>query len=193
MLPVLTALLLATACTTPTDAEPAPERPGPLVAEDVVRLDLREAPTREEGGFAEGRNSLVLERVGAALDVEVVLPAGTLQTDAFGVVLAGPLDATAGDHVATVMLNRRLPDLSALEGELRQEAAVLGLAEADIAAFVDQVGSPPSRADGRVLVSSSERPWIDLEARYDETEQDWGLDYAFSFDQPPLGSVGTPS
>jgi hypothetical protein len=34
-----------------------PEPRGPLVAQDVVQLDLREPPTRQEAGFAEGRNS----------------------------------------------------------------------------------------------------------------------------------------
>jgi hypothetical protein len=176
----LTALLLTTGCLMTSSSDPEPR--GPLVAQDVVRLDLREPPTREEAGFAEGRNSLLLERVGDAIDVEITLPTGVLKTDAFGIVLAGPTGETAGDYAVEVVLNRRLPDLDAVRTELLEEAEVLGLDAAEIRGFVEQVGTPPSASDNRVLTSKSpQEPAIYVEARYDETEQDWGVNYSFSF------------
>jgi hypothetical protein len=178
----MTTLLLTTGCFMTSSSDPDAGLRGPLVAQDVVRLDLREPPTREEAGFAEGRNSLLLERVGDAIDVEIILPAGVLKTDAFGVVLAGPTGETAGAYAVEVVLNRRLPDLDALQRELMEEAEVLGLDAAEIRAFVDQVGTPPSASDNRVLTGkSTEEPAIYVEARYDETVQDWGLNYSFTF------------
>jgi hypothetical protein len=176
----LTALLLTTGCLMTSSSDPEPR--GPLVAQDIVRLDLREPPTREEAGFAEGRNSLILERVGEAIDVEITLPTGVLKTDAFGVVLAGPVGETAAQHAVEVVLNRRLPDLDAVQSELMEEAEVLGLDAAEIQAFVDEVGTPPSASDNRVLTGKSpQEPVIYVEARYDDDEQDWGLNYSFTF------------
>jgi hypothetical protein len=176
----LAILLLTSGCLMTSSSDPQPR--GPLVAQDVVRLDLREPPTREEAGFAEGRNSLILERVGDAIDVELTLPTGVLKTEAFGVVLAGPVGETAGDHAVEVVLNRRLPDLDTVQRELMEEAEVLGLDAAEIRAFVDQVGTPPSASDDRVLTGRSPQgPAIYVEARYDEDEQDWGLNYSFTF------------
>jgi hypothetical protein len=108
-----------------------PEPRGPLVAHDVMRLDLREPLTREEAGFAEGRNSLILERVGEAIDVEITLPTGVLRTDAFGVSLLGPLGEAPGGRAFDVGLNRRLPDIGAVRSELMEEAEVLGLDAAE--------------------------------------------------------------
>jgi hypothetical protein len=176
----LIALLLTTGCLITSSSDPEPR--GPLIAQDVVRLDLREPPTREEAGFAEVRNSLILERVGDAIDVEITLPTGVLKTEAFGVVLAGPVGETAADHAAEVALNRRPPDLDAVRTELMEEAEVLGLDTAEIRAFIDQVGTPPNASDNEVLTGRSpQEPAIYVEARYDETEQDWGLNYSFTF------------
>jgi hypothetical protein len=176
----LAVLLLTTGCLLPGSSYT--ELRGPLVAQDVVRLDLREAPTREEAGFAEGHNSLTIQRVGDAIDVEVVLPTGVLKTDAFQVNLLGPPGETAGDRATRVVLNRRLPDLAAVQSELQEEAEVLGLDPGEVDAFADQVSSPPSATDNRVLTGKgSGLPEIYVEARYDETEQDWGVNYSFSF------------
>jgi hypothetical protein len=131
----LAILLLTSGCLVTSSSAPEPR--GPLVAQDVVRLDLREPPTREEAGFAEGRNSLILERVGDAIDVELTLPTGVLKTDAF-----------------EVRLNRRLPDIGAVPTELLEEADVLGLEAAEIQAFGDEVGSPPSASDNRFLAGT---------------------------------------
>lgn len=177
------ALLLATGCTVSGSSEP--ELFGPLVAEDVVRLDLRDPPTREEAGFAEGRNSLILEQVGDAIDVEILLPGDrVLRTEAFGVGLSGPLGLRAGesaDRLESVLLNRRLPDLDAVSTELREEADALGLDPKDIQAFVDQVADPPSDSDNRVLTASpAAPPAIDVEVRYG-SDDDWILSYSFAF------------
>lgn len=185
----LTALLLLTGCTmtTPSDPDPDSELRGPLVAQDVVRLDLRDPPTREEAGFAVGRNSLILERVGDSIDVEITLPTGVLRTDAFGVVLSGPLGLgpdDRADRALLVILNRRLPDVDAVRSELLEEADVLGLDPADIEAFADQVGNPPSRSDNRVLSATSPRsPEVSVEARH-SSSGDWTLNYSFSFPDP---------
>jgi hypothetical protein len=178
----MTTLLLTTGCFMTSSSDPDAGLRGPLVAQDVVRLDLREAPTREEAGFAEGRNSLTIQRVGDAIDVEVVLPTGVLKTDAFQVNLLGPPGEAAGDRATRVVLNRRLPDLAAVQSELQEEAEVLGLDPGEVDAFAEQVSSPPSVADNRVLTGKGTGlPEIYVEARYDETEQDWGVNYSFSF------------
>lgn len=176
-------LLLTTGCTMTGSSEP--ELRGPMVAQDVVRLDLRDPPTREEAGFAEGRNSLILERVGDAIDVEVLLPGDrVLRTEAFGVDLAGPLGLRPGesaDRLRSVLLNRRLPDLDAVSTELMEEADALGLDPKDIQAFVNQVGSTPSDSDNRVLTASpATPPAIDVEVRYG-SGGDWILSYSFTF------------
>jgi hypothetical protein len=156
-----------------------------MVAEDVVRLDLREPPTREEAGFAEGRNSLILERAGEAIDVEITLPTGVLRTDAFGVVISGPLGETAGDRAVLVVLNRRLPDLDAVQAELLKEADVLGLDAQDISSFVDQVGTPPSDTDNQVLIGdNAQAPEAYVEVRYSNAGEGWVLNYSFSFPGP---------
>lgn len=180
------ALLMTTGCTMTSSSEP--ELRGPLGAEDVVRLDLRDPPTREEAGFAEGRNSLVLERVGEAVDVEILLPGGrVLRTEAFGVDLSGPLGLRPGesaDRLHGVLLDRRLPDLDAVSRELMEEADALALDPRDIQAFVDQVGSPPSDSDNRVLTASpAAPPAIDVEVRYG-SGGDWILSYSFTFPDP---------
>ncbi len=152
------------------------------MAEDVVRLDLREPPTREEAGFAEGRNDVILERVGETIDVEITLPGDrVLRTEAFGVVLAGPVGQSAADRAVTVVLNRRLPDLEAVAAELAEEAEALALDPLEIEQLVDQVGSPPSDSDNRVLTGSPPTPpAIDVEVRYG-SGGDWLLDYTFTF------------
>lgn len=177
------ALLLTTGCTMTSDPDPGPR--GPLVAEDVVRLDLRDPPTRQEAGFAEGRNSLVIERVGDAIDVEIVLPGDrVLRTEAFGVDLSGPLGLRPGEsaeRLHRVLLNRRLPDLDAVSAELMEEADALALDPKDIQDFVEQVGNPPSHTDNRVLVGAPEEPpAIDVEVRYG-SDGDWILSYSFTF------------
>jgi hypothetical protein len=148
-------------------SSPDPVPRGPLVAQDVVRLDLREPPTREEAGFAEGRNSLILERVGDAIDVEITLPTGVLKTEAFAVNLLGPLGDAPGGRAFQVGLNRRLPDLDAVRTELLEEAEVLGLDAAEIQAFVDQVGTPPTASDNRFLAGThTQPPETSVEVRY---------------------------
>lgn len=179
------ALLLTTGCTMTSSSDSDPELRGPLVAEDVVRLDLRDPPTREEAGFAEGRNSLVIERVGEAIDVEIVLPDDRLlRTEAFGVDLSGPLGLRPGesaDHLHRVLLNRRLPDLDAVSAALMEEADALALDPKDIQDFVEQVGNPPSDNDSRVLVGApAAPPAIDVEVRYG-SGGDWILSYSFTF------------
>lgn len=177
------ALLLTTGCTMTSSS--GPELRGPLVAEDVVRLDLRNPPTRDEAGFAEGRNDVILERVGDAIDVEITLPGDRLlRTEAFGVVLAGPVGEPAGDHAVKVVLNRRLPDLEAVSAELLEEADALALDPADIQEFVDSVGSPPTHIDRRVLIGSpATPPEIDVEVRYGSSG-DWILNYNLTFPDP---------
>lgn len=160
-----------------------PDTRGPLVAEDVVRLDLREPPTREEAGFAEGRNSLLIERVGDAIDVEVVLPGDrTLKTEAYLVRLFGPLDQQVGDKAVMIGINRRLPDIAAVREALLEEAEALALDPADIEAFTDRVGESPSASLSQVLTGTApEPPETVVEAQYSEDTEDWVLAYSFRF------------
>lgn len=186
LLTAVTALLL-TGCTMTSSSEPPPSPAlrGPLVAEDVVRLDLRDPPNREEAGFAEGRDSLILERVGESIDVEISLPAGVLRTDAFGVVLSGAPGETGSAVARSVVLNRRLPDIEAVQNELLEEADVLGLDPKAIQAFVDQVGDSPSDSDNRVLTGRpGQPPATDVEVRYSNAGEGWVLNYSFTFPDP---------
>ena len=76
------------------DDAPEPDVPGPLVAQDVLGLDVRERPTHEEAGFAEGR-SVIFERVREAIDVELELPQWLQRLDAVGVSRSGPAGPAA--------------------------------------------------------------------------------------------------
>lgn len=179
--PLLLTLLLTTGCLMTSSSDP--DTRGPLVAEDVVRLDLREPPTREEAGFAEGRNSLLIERVGDAIDVEVVLPGDrTLKTEAYLVRLFGPLDQQVGDKAVMIGINRRLPDIAAVREALLEEAEALALDPADIEAFTDRVGESPSASLSQVLTGTApEPPETVVEAQYSEDTEDWVLAYSFRF------------
>lgn len=173
----LLVLLLTAGCTV-TAQDDAPR--GPLVAEDVVRLDLRDAPTREEAGFAEGRDSLVLERVGDAIDTEVVLPGGTLRLDAFGVVLSGAPGERAVERVGLVVLNRRLPGRSAVAEALAAEAELLGLDRAAVERWADE----PAAADEpqRVFEGPQDAvPAVSAEARPSSSDDSWTINYVFAF------------
>jgi hypothetical protein len=161
-----------------------PEARGPLVAQDVVRLDLREPPTREEAGFAEGRNSLILERVGDAIDVELTLPTGVLKTEAFGVNPLGPLGETAGDRADRIGLNRRLPDVGAVRTELLEEADVLGLDTHEIREFAVQVDNPNVRGNRVLTGNTAQPPAIEVDVRH-SGGGGWVLNYSFSFRDPP--------
>lgn len=67
-------------------------------------------------------------------------------------------------------------DLHAVQTELLEEADVLGIDPADIQAFVDQVGEPPSDSDNQMLTGTTEQaPVFLVEVRYDASEQGWGL------------------
>ena len=164
---------------------------GPLVAEDVIRLDLREPPTFEQAGFAEGRDSVIFERVGPFIDVEITLPGGLLRTDAFGVILSGPPGETP-DHVATqVVLNRTLPDLAAVQRELLEEAPALGLDPAKVQAFVDNVRPTPRGGSLGVLTTmQAQPPETELELFYskglaDGDADSWVINYHFNFPDRP--------
>jgi uncharacterized protein (DUF1778 family) len=119
----------------------------------------------------------------------VGIPAHTCRTNndepacsTFGVVLAGPIGETAGDRAEEVVLNRRLPDLDAVQTELMEEADVLGLDPKDIQAFVDQVGNPPSDTDNTVLTATTTQlPETFVEVRYSNAGGGWVLNYSFSF------------
>lgn len=164
----------------PTPSEP--DLRGPLVAQDVLRLDLREAPTREEAGFAEGRNSVVFERVGDALDVELELPDGVLRVDAFGVALSGPLGEQVGKQVELVVVNRRLPDVAAVRDALVEEAPLLGLDPADVEQWAGQVGG--SASTQRVFEGESSGPAISAETRPSSGDDTWTITYTFDFAAP---------
>lgn len=160
---------------------------GPLVAEDVIRLDLRQPPTREQAGFAEGRRSVIFERVGPSIDVEITLPGGLLRTDAFGVVLSEPPGGSADGRARTIVLNRRLPDLAAVQRELLEEAPVLGLDPANIQAFVDDVRPTPRGGSlGGLTAVQAQPPETYVEVFYSKglsvgDVDSWVINYSFTF------------
>ena len=102
--------------------------PGPLVAEDVVRLDLREAPTREEAGLSSSRPDLVLSRVGEALDVELRLPGGTLALRAFGCNIGGgPIGDQDSAYAGRIVVNVRAGATASVLEQLSEQVELLGL------------------------------------------------------------------
>ena len=181
----LAALLLTTGCTMDQDDEFQPR--GPLVAEDVIRLDLRQPPTREQAGFADGRDSVIFERVGPSIDVEITLPGGLLRTDAFGVVLSEPPGGSTDGRARTIVLNRRLPDLAAVQRELLEQAPALGMDPAKINAFVDRVRPTPSDgSQGVITTVQAQPPETYVEVLYSKglsvgDADSWVINYSFNF------------
>lgn len=178
---LLALLVLTNGCTMSTSSDPEPR--GPLVAQDVIRLDLREAPTREEAGFAEGRNSIIFERVGDAIDVEIELPEGVLKLDAFGVVLAGPRGPDgqrSGEGVELVVVNRAVPDVAAVRDALVAEAPLLGLDATEVRDWAERVGG--SASNQRAFEGRPSNPGISIETRPSSGGERWTINYSFSFD-----------
>lgn len=165
---------------------------GPLAAEDVVRLDLREAPTRQEAGFRPGDQDLVLSRVGDAIDVELELPEGTVRLDAFRVNLrGGPDGQPEPSYAERVLVSVRTGDTESVRDQLSRNAAPLQLDPAEVQDWA--AGAPtPDRSGNQLFRSAAVEPLIEVEVR-SGPEQTWTINYSFSFDQPPAGSVGTPS
>jgi len=176
-----------------TDDDPRPRTApgGPLVAEDVVRLDLREAPDREEAGLRPGERDVVLSRVGAAIDVELELPGGTLAVDAFRVNLrGGPAGAPEPSYAERVLVSVRGLDTAAVLDQLGGQAGTLGLDAARVQEWAAQ--SPtPDRGGNQLFRSEAVEPSIEVEVRSDSDET-WTINYSFSFDEPPA-DAGTPS
>ena len=172
-----------------SDADPGPTSSapagGPLVAQDVVRLDLREAPTREEAGFRPGERDLVLSRVGDAIDVELQLPGGTLITDAFGVSIGGPVGVPDPSYAATVVVNARGGSTDDVRTTLRAQAGVLDIDAAQVDTWADGAGTP-SRSGNRFFRATSTEPRIEVEVRHDESSNSWTLNYSFAFAEPPV-------
>lgn len=107
-----------------------------------VVLDLREPPTREEAGIAEGRNSLVVDRRpgGDPLRTSFTLPDGkVLEVPAVGVILAAAPAAGPGAPVETLTVNRAAEDLAAAHEAVRADAATLGIDAAEVDAFFGAV------------------------------------------------------
>lgn len=177
-----------------TDGNSEPTRgpgaTGPLVGQDVVRLDLREAPTREEAGFRPGERDLILSRVGDAIDVELQLPAGTLTLDAFRVNLGGAVGEADPSYAEEVLINVRAGDTAAVRDLLAEQAPVLGLDPEQVQDWAE--GTPtPDRRGNRFFRSAATEPAIEVEVRSENAES-WTLNYSFMFAQPP-GAAGTPS
>jgi len=168
-----------------------PRAAGPLVVQDVVRLDLRGAPTREEAGFRPGERDLILSRVGEAIDVELQLPAGTLALDAFQVNLGGgPIGEPDPSYAEEVLVSVRAGDTAAVRDLLSEQAPVLGLDPEQVQDWA--TGAPtPDRRGNLFFRSAATEPAIEVEVRSENAES-WILTYSFFFAQPP-GSDGTPS
>ena len=177
-----------------TDGSPSatrgPGAAGPLVAEDVVRLDLREAPTREEAGLRDGERDLVLTRVGETLDVELQLPGGTLAVDAFRVNLGGPLGEPDPSYAQTVLVNVRAGDTAAVRDLLSGQASLLGLDPGQVQDWAAGAATPDRRGN-RFFRSATTEPAIEVEVRA-EGAASWTLNYSFVFAQPP-GAAGRRS
>ena len=163
----------------------------PLVAEDVVRLDLREAPTSAEAGLGGGRRDLILSRVGPSIDVELQLRGGTLAVDAFQVNIGGgPVGDPDPQYAGEVVVNARVADTAAVRELLTGQAAVLGLDPGRVQDWA-ATNPTPDRSGNRFFRSPSVEPSIEVEVRSDN--DGWTLNYLFGFYQPPPGATGTPA
>ena len=171
-------------------ATQSPGAAGPLVAQDVVRLDLREAPTREEAGLRPGERDLVLSRVGEALDVELQLAGGTLSLEAFRVNLGGPLGEPDPSYAETVLVNVRAGGTAAVRDLLSGQALLLGLDAEQVRDWAAGAAIPERRGN-RFFRSAATEPAIEVEVRSDRARS-WTLNSSFVFAQPP-GAAATPS
>lgn len=106
-----------------------------------VELDLREPPTREEAGIADGRGSLLVQRdPGRMLDVTFHLPNGNvLKVPATGVLLATGPGADPAGPVESINVNRPVDDVAAAREAALADAGVLGFDAREVAAFFDGV------------------------------------------------------
>lgn len=159
---------------------------GPLVAEDVVRLDLRDAPTAEEAGIGPDRPDLILSRVGEAIDTQIELPGGQLSLDAFGVNIGAPIGEPAPTYAGEIVINVRSGDTAEVEQMLLEQAPVLGIDPAQVRQWAERSRTPkPYDKVFFEAPASSTGPTISVEVRRDETEDNWTLNYSFSFSAPP--------
>ena len=155
-----------------------------------MRLDLREAPTRDEAGFRPGERDLVLSRVGETLDVELRLPGGTLALDAFRVNLGGPLGDPDPSYAERVLINVRAGDTAAVRDLLTEQAPLLGLDPEQVQDWAARVATPDRRGN-RFFRSAATEPAIEVEVRSEDAAS-WTVNYSFMFAQPP-GAGGTLS
>jgi len=177
---MLAVLLLLTGCT--VNDEPDPDEPsGPFVATDVARVDFREPLTREEAGLAPGRDSRIYERSGDAIDVEVQLPGGgVLRTEAFGLVLAGPVGQDEPERVTELRLNVRRGDTADAAEALAEQASLLGLDPLAVQAW----GAAPTPTD-QVFASPPGTFSASVQARRSSGDAStWTLNYDLRH-QPP--------
>ncbi len=168
-------------------ADPTGSPVGPLVAEDVVRLDLREAPTAQEAGIGPDRRDLVLSRVGEAIDTELELPGGRLSLDAFGVSIAGgPIGEPDPAYAGRIVVNVRSGGTTEVEQLLLDQAAVLGIDPEEVRQWAAQVGTP-DRRDSRFFEApaATSGPEIFVDIRWEESGGNFTLNYSFSFSGPP--------
>lgn len=167
-------------------AGPTGSAVGPLVAEDVVRLDLREAPTAEEAGIGPDRPDLILSRVGEAIDTQIELPGGRLSLDAFRVNIGAPITEPEPAYAGEIVVNVRSGDTAEVEQLLLEDAAVLGIDPAEVRQWAEQA-DPPKPFDNAFFVAPTPPggPETSVEVRWEDTEQHWTLNYSFSFSAPP--------
>lgn len=158
---------------------------GPLVAEDVVRLDLREAPTAQEAGIGPDRPDLILSSVGEAIDTELELPGGRLRLDAFRVNIGGgPVGEPSPAYAGRIVVNVRGGGTAEVEHMLLDQAAVLGIDPEQVRDWAERF-STPEPYDNTFFEAPipASGPETSVEVR--DSEQNWTLNYRFSFSGPP--------
>lgn len=161
------------------DRSPGPSAATANPAADVVRLDLAAPPSRAAAGIDDGRDSLILERVGEALDVTITLPEGeVLRVPAVAVNI---FTRPGGGPVELVVVNRRLEDAAAVRDALLTDAGSLRLAPADVEAWFARAGGA---ASSRVLTGSPLGYLVpEVSVRQDPGEgADYLVNYSFSWE-----------
>lgn len=142
------AVALLGGCTVSFDAGADDRATGTILRDDHATIDLRHRPTREEWGFAPGRNHQAYQAgtttPADTIATTVTLPTGTLQIPAFVV------EASSGSTVThtspdplppkEILVQRRFPTPEQALRSLRNDAPALGFSRQDTDALLARVG-----------------------------------------------------
>jgi hypothetical protein len=203
MLGLLVVAMLTGGCTVTigSDDDDGPTTPEPratgFVEDERATLDLREPPTREELGFAEGRSSALYDRAAGSdgIRVRVLMPDGgetellafSLSSTSLGDPLDAPDDPGTAPPSETVV-NVRHESVEDAEAALREQADALSIPAEEIDyAFA---ATDPGAIAGTV-VRGYRKDWLalELEVRTGEDPDEVVLNYMFNYAAENLPKV----